>query len=193
MKKLSFLCIAVILTGATAFAGHFEFVDPGFEERVLTEQVQDGESILINVNTVAVDNRGNVYYLKSDLEQILGEQESYTFQEMEEIEYTVKVAGINRLGEEGIFAEGRFPLKTTVAGIYFDGVNRRLLVFLKTLSVREECPFLLSASVSSVDARPASGEQDARTWDWSGLENCIMEKVSILEITGFESVTTFAY
>ena len=112
---------------------------------------------------------------------------------MEEIEYTVKIAGINLLGEEGVFAEGKLPLKTTVAGIFFDGVNRRLLMFLKTLSVSEDCPFLLSSSFQSVGSRPSSGEQDPRAWDWSGLENCINEKLSILEITGFESVTPFAF
>ena len=68
MKRIYFLLfVAAVFWGGTAFAGYFEFVEPAFEERVLTEQVQNGESILINVNTVAVDNRGNVYYLKSDL------------------------------------------------------------------------------------------------------------------------------
>jgi len=193
MKRLCFLLVAAVFLGGTAFAGYFEFVEPDFEEKVLTEQVENGKSILINVNTVAVDNRGNVYYLKSDLQQILEEGEAYTFEEMEEIEYTVKIAGINLLGEESVFAEGRFPLTTTVAGIFFDGVNRRLLMFLKTLSVSEDCPFLLSASLQSIASPPSGVEQDGRAWDWSGLENCINEKLSIIEITGFESVTPFEF
>jgi hypothetical protein len=194
-KKLFFSLLLSLFWGSMAFAGYFEFVDPVFEEKVLTEEVENGESILININTVAVDNHGNVFYLKSDLSRILEESESFTFEEMEEIEYSVKIAGIDLLGEESVFAEGKFPLKTSIAGMFFDGGVRRLLVFLKTIEINEDCPFLSPnfsmEGLGSRSSTPFEENQEKKVWNWSGLENCIYEKLSIIEITGFGRVTPF--
>jgi hypothetical protein len=195
IKKLLYSLFLILFFESLAFAGYFEFVDPGIEEKVLKEEVENGSSILVNINTVAVDNQGNLYCLKSDLDSILQENEAFTWEEMEEIKYTVKIVRINLEGEESVFAEGKLPLKTTIAGILFDWRTRRLLLFLKTLSISEDCPFF-SSIISMGDGEsggPAAitEDQEKKVWDWSGLENCLYEKVSIIEITGFEWVTPF--
>jgi hypothetical protein len=199
IKQLLFLLLLVVFWGSAASAGYFEFTEPEFEEKVLTEQIENGESILININTVAVDQLGNVYYLKSDRERILDEGETYTYEEMQEIEYSVKIAAINLSGEESVFAEARFPLTTTVAGIFYAGGNRRLLVFLKTLTLVEDCNFV-DASLSreretgkspSKSSLSPFRDQETGAWEWSGLENCFFHKLSIIEITGFGNISPF--
>ena len=195
IKKLLYSLFLLLFLSSLAFAGYFEFVDPGFEEKVLKEEVENGSSILVNINTVAVDNQGNLYCLKSDLDNILQENEAFTWEEMEEVKYTVRIVRISLEGEESVFAEGKFPLKTNIAGILFDWRTRRLLLFLKTLSISEDCPFL-SSIISMGDgetrgAKAITEEQEKKAWNWSGLESCLYEKVSIIEITGFEWMTPF--
>ena len=123
------------------------------------------------------------------------EGEAFTYEEMEEIEYSVKISGISLLGEESSFAEARFPLKTSVAGIFYDSGNRRLLMFLKTLDIDEDCPFIapsLSVEKKGRDTfLPKSSLSPKGAWDWSGPESCFHERVSIIAITGFGSVTPF--
>ena len=193
-KKLFFSLLLSLFWGSMAFAGYFEFINPELQERVLTEEVENGESILININTVAIDNLGNLYYLKSDRAAVLKEKEAFTYEEMEETEYTVKIAVISLDGEESVLGEGKFPLKTSIAGILFDCRTRRLLIFLKTLAVSEDCPFLSSlVFMGNGESQRAAitEDQEKKVWNWTGLENCLHEKLSILEITGFENVSPF--
>jgi len=194
---ISFLLSCTLFLVTDAFAVYFEFYEPGYEETVLREEVDNGDSILVNINTVSLDNQGNLYYLKSDLESVTEEDDAHTWEEMNEIEYSVTLASISLDGEENILAEARLPLKKTVVGMLFDWRLRRLLIFLETLAVSEDClPFLSSALsgeglVEPGELRPSSQESERKDWNWSGLENCFHEKLSIIEITGFMALTPF--
>ena len=194
VKKLIYFLFLSFFWGSVAFGGYFEFTEPGFSEKVLKEELENGESILVNINTVAVDNEGNLYCLKSHLDTVL-QEEAYTWEEMEEIKYTLEIVTVNLEGEENVFARGKLPLKTSVAGILFDWRKRRLLLFLKTLTISEDCPFfstsILMENRDYVGKKSVSEEQQKNAWNWTGIESCFYEKLSIIEITGFDWVTPF--
>jgi hypothetical protein len=181
VKYLVSSVLLVLFLTTQASAGYFVFTQPGFEEKVLKEEVQNGETILTTINSVAIDQFGTLYCLKSDRGRLIDEETSYTWEELETIQYSVKITTINQYGEESVFAEGTLPLKTTIAGILLDTRTKRLLVFLKSLELTQGCPFVSSGVTFSKKTL----QEGTKAWDWSGLESCIYEKVSILQVTGF--------
>lgn len=187
MKQIAWSIMLVLLLATRASAGYFTFTVPGFEEKVIKEQVENGDTILTTINTVALDLAGNIYYLKSDRSRVLGASDTYTWQELETITYSVKIALVDSLGEERLLAEGALPLKSEVAGILFDSRRRRLVVFVKSMGIDQSCSFLNRAVCFGAQDLRAG----AKAWNWSGLESCIREYLSILEIRGFGTVTPF--
>jgi len=172
-----------------AFAGFFQFFEPGFTEKVLKERVEN--DLFLNVNTVAVDYLGNLYFLTDDRASVLGEYESLTLAELGEITYTVKLIKLTPAGEESVFAEGKIPLKSSIAGLLFGMGRQSLLIFLTSFDIDEEaCPFLSPENLTiELNPEDYSGEGDGTTaWNWSGLEGCFFEKVSIIEISGFRVI-----
>jgi len=190
-KKIAliFPLFFILFLAAETFAGFFQFFEDGFTEKFLKERVEN--DLFLNVNTVVVDIPGNVYFPTDDRASVLGEYESLTLAEMGEIEYTAKLIKLTPLGEESIFAEGKIPLKSSIGGLLFGVARQSLLIFLTSFELDEEaCPFLSPDSLT-IDLNPedSSGESQGTTaWNWSGLENCFFEKVSIIEVTGFRRI-----
>jgi len=169
-----------------AFAGFFQFFETGFTENVLKERVEN--DLFLDVNTVAVDNMGNLYFLTDDRASVLGEYESLTLAELGEITYTANLIKLTPRGEESIFAEGKIPLKSSIGGLLFGMGRQSLLIFLTSFEIDEEACSFLSPESLTIEINPEdySGEGEGTTaWNWAGLEGCFFEKVSIIEITGF--------
>ena len=169
-----------------AFAGFFQFFESGFTERVLKERVEN--DLFVDVNTVAVDNMGNLYFFTDDRASVLSEYDFLTLAELGEIKYTANLIKLTPQGEESIFAEGKIPLKSSIGGLLFGLGRQSLLIFLTSFEIDEEaCPFLSPESLTiEINPEDYSGEGEGTTaWNWSGLEGCFFEKVSIVEITGF--------
>lgn len=181
MKCLVSSVLLVLFLATQASAGYFTFTQPGFEEKILKEEVQNGETILTTINSVAIDQFGTIYCLKTERGRLIDENSVYTWEDLETIQYSVKITTINQYGEEDVFAEGTLPLKTNIAGILLDTRTKRLLVFLKSLELNQDCPLASCVVTFSKETL----KEGTKAWDWSGLENCIYEKVSILQVTGF--------
>jgi len=188
-KKIVFPLFFILFLAAETFAGFFQFFEPGFTERVLKERVEN--NLFLNVNTVAVDNLGHVYFLTDDRVSVLGGYESLTLAEMGEIEYTANLVKLTPGGEEIILAEGKIPLKSSIGGILFGVGRQSLLIFLTSFELDEEaCPFLspdsLTITLNPEDS--SEGNDGTAAWNWSGLEGCFFEKVSIIEISGLRRI-----
>jgi hypothetical protein len=79
----------------------------------------------------------------------------------------------------------------------FDWRVRRLLIFIETLTISEDCLPLLSSALSGggvVDSRGSSSlsqESERKEWNWTGMENCFYDRLSVIEISGFMALTPF--
>jgi len=183
------VALGALFLASGAFAGFFQFCEPGFTERIVKERVEN--DLFLDINTVAVDNLGNLYFLTDDRASVLSEYESLTLAELGTIEYTAKLIKLTPQGNESVFAEGKIPLKNSIGGILFGMGRQSLLIFLTSFEIDEEaCPFLSpeSLAIELNPEEPSEGNVGSTAWNWSGLEGCFFEKVSIIEISGFRVV-----
>jgi len=169
----------------------FELI-PGFNGNVFVNDLFSPQAL--SVATAATDLYGTFYYFTSERDKELAKIPYASWEDLENITYSFCIWVINTNGVKFPFAVGTLPLKSYPAGLMFDYANGgRLLLFIRTLAINEvTCDFLIEGSGESAtpsakqpkSITPVNEEAGDDAWDLTMLEECFIEKLSILQMSG---------